>query len=230
MLTAAHEPLVRAQALNHVSPFFADVVWRGLSTAHVRAGPRRPRRPRHAARAVAADQPVVVSRSRCAATQDAAGLREVRPDVPGRSVAEAGRRVRSAAASRSTCAVLPCGHYSTGAAPFKFLDGWYLGQVSCAGTCRSTALQSKSSGLSERSRSYWIRCEPLTVHGTEPSLAHRRLEPSSEPRAVSLAGVHRLGDRDRIGQQQPHRGSRDDRGEQPDDADEAEQPTRTKRR
>jgi dienelactone hydrolase len=36
MLTASHEPLVRAQALNHVSPHFADVVWRGLSTAHVR--------------------------------------------------------------------------------------------------------------------------------------------------------------------------------------------------
>ena len=38
MLTAAHEPSIRAQALNHISPFFADVVWEGLSTAHVRAG------------------------------------------------------------------------------------------------------------------------------------------------------------------------------------------------
>ena len=37
-LTAAHEPLVQAAALNHVSPYFADVVWEGLSTAHVRAG------------------------------------------------------------------------------------------------------------------------------------------------------------------------------------------------
>ena len=36
MLTAAHEPLIRAAALNHVSPYFADVVWRGLSTRHVR--------------------------------------------------------------------------------------------------------------------------------------------------------------------------------------------------
>src|SRR5213078_3129528 len=36
MLTSAHEPLIRAQALNHVSPWFADVVWRGLSTHHVR--------------------------------------------------------------------------------------------------------------------------------------------------------------------------------------------------
>jgi hypothetical protein len=24
-------------------------------------------------------------------------------------------------------AVLPCGHYSTGAAPFKFIDGYHLG-------------------------------------------------------------------------------------------------------
>ena len=38
MLTAAHEPLVRAAALNHISPYFADVVWNGLSTAHVRQG------------------------------------------------------------------------------------------------------------------------------------------------------------------------------------------------
>ena len=38
MLTAAHEPLIRAPALNHVSPYFADVVWRGLSTRHVRQG------------------------------------------------------------------------------------------------------------------------------------------------------------------------------------------------
>lgn len=38
MLTAAHEPRIRAAALNHISPYFADVVWRGLSTAHVRAG------------------------------------------------------------------------------------------------------------------------------------------------------------------------------------------------
>ena len=36
MLTAAHEPLVRAAALNHISPYFADVIWEGLSTAHVR--------------------------------------------------------------------------------------------------------------------------------------------------------------------------------------------------
>ncbi|MDQ3071099.1 MAG: prolyl oligopeptidase family serine peptidase, partial [Acidobacteriota bacterium] len=38
LLTAAHEPLIRAAAFNHVSPWFADVVWEGLSTEHVRQG------------------------------------------------------------------------------------------------------------------------------------------------------------------------------------------------
>src|SRR5437899_4932346 len=38
LLTTAHEPLIRAQALNHISPHFADVGWRGISTRHVRAG------------------------------------------------------------------------------------------------------------------------------------------------------------------------------------------------
>ena len=37
-LTAAHEPLIKAAALNHISPYFADVVWEGLSTIHVRQG------------------------------------------------------------------------------------------------------------------------------------------------------------------------------------------------
>src|SRR6266508_771389 len=37
-LTAAHEPLIKAAALNHISPYFADVVWEGLSTTHVRQG------------------------------------------------------------------------------------------------------------------------------------------------------------------------------------------------
>ena len=38
MLAMAHEPRITAGAFNHVSPFFADVVWRGLATRHVRDG------------------------------------------------------------------------------------------------------------------------------------------------------------------------------------------------
>ena len=28
--------------------------------------------------------------------------------------------------------VLPCGHYTTGEAPFKYLDAWYLGRFLAA--------------------------------------------------------------------------------------------------
>jgi dienelactone hydrolase len=124
MLTASHEPLVRAQALNHVSPFFADVVWRGVSTAHVRA---------------ALDGHI---------TLDA--LRELwRPISPWSYLdRHHGRKTLLVYAKYDLTfpvdlsqvlidefrrrripvevAMLPCGHYTTGQAPFKFLDGYYL--------------------------------------------------------------------------------------------------------
>src|SRR5438445_9409202 len=37
-LAFAHEPFIDVGVFNHVSGYFADVVWQGLSTQHVRAG------------------------------------------------------------------------------------------------------------------------------------------------------------------------------------------------
>lgn len=37
-LAAAHEPRARVVAFNHASSYFADVVWRGQSTRHIREG------------------------------------------------------------------------------------------------------------------------------------------------------------------------------------------------
>jgi dienelactone hydrolase len=124
MLTTAHEPRIRAQALNHISPWFADVVWRGLSTQHVRKGleghvelsqlrelwgPISPftylDQVRHARTLLVYAKydltfPVDLSRSLVA-------------DFKRRGVPH-------------EVAVLPCGHYSTGMAPFKFLDAYHL--------------------------------------------------------------------------------------------------------
>jgi hypothetical protein len=124
MLTMAHDARIRAGAFNHVSPYFADVVWRGLSTSHVRKGldghitldelracwmPISPWpfiervKPRDALLIYARHDltfPVDLSRL---------FIREfARRGVPVHT------------------AVLPCGHYTTGKAPFKFLDGYYL--------------------------------------------------------------------------------------------------------
>ncbi len=124
MLTAAHEPLIKAAALNHISPFFADVVWEGLSTRHVRAGLDG-----H----VTLDQlrrlwlPIsphpYLERLRDKATL----LVYARYDTTfpvrlSRMLVEEFRRQ----GLPHTLKVLPCGHYSTGSTPFKYLDGYWL--------------------------------------------------------------------------------------------------------
>jgi len=124
MLTACHEPLVRAQALNHVSPFFADVVWHGLSTEHVRTGMDghisleqlrdlwRPISPwSYLGRASGKQTLLVYARYDLTFPVN----------LSKKLVDEFERRHISA-----NVAVLPCGHYSTGEAPFKFLDAYYL--------------------------------------------------------------------------------------------------------
>jgi hypothetical protein len=124
MLTTAHEPLVRAAALNHISPFFADVVWEGLSTAHVRQG---------------LDGHIDLERLR----------RMWLPISPFPFLDRAkGRRFLLVYARYDLTfpvhlskllvnefrargidhevVVLPCGHYSTGVAPFSWMDGYVL--------------------------------------------------------------------------------------------------------
>jgi dienelactone hydrolase len=123
-LTACHEPLVRVQALNHVSPFFADVVWRGLSTVHVRAGLEghveldelrdiwRPLSPwTYLSKADRLNTLLVYARYDLTFPAD----------LSRQLIAEFGRRGLA-----HEVAMLPCGHYSTGVAPFKYLDGYYL--------------------------------------------------------------------------------------------------------
>jgi hypothetical protein len=124
MLTACHEPLVRVQALNHISPHFADVVWRGLSTSHVRAGLDgridldtlrelwRPISPwSYLERARGRKTLLVYARYDLTFPLD----------LSRTLIEEFGRL-----GIETEVAVLPCGHYTTGKAPFKFLDGYYL--------------------------------------------------------------------------------------------------------
>jgi dienelactone hydrolase len=124
LLTAAHEPLIRAQALNHVSPLFADVVWRGLSTEHVRKGLDghvdletlralwRPISPRWFLERVR-DRRTLLVYARYDLTFPVDLSRELVRDFRERRIPHEVR-------------VLPCGHYSSGRTPFKFVDGLVL--------------------------------------------------------------------------------------------------------
>jgi dienelactone hydrolase len=128
MLTSAHEPRIRAQALNHISPWFADVVWRGLSTRHVREGLEghidletlrrlwRPISPWAHLERVAHQHPptrTLLVYARYDLTFPVDLSRDLIGEYTRRGIPH-------------ETAVLPCGHYSTGYAPFKFLDGYIL--------------------------------------------------------------------------------------------------------
>jgi hypothetical protein len=124
MLTTAHEPRIRAQALNHVSPWFADVVWRGLSTRHVRAGLDGHidlDRLRHLWRPISPWSYLdAIRRARTLLVYARYDL--TFPVDLSRTLIDEFRRRELP----HEVAVLPCGHYSTGTAPFKFFDGYLL--------------------------------------------------------------------------------------------------------
>jgi dienelactone hydrolase len=124
MLTTAHEPRIRAQALNHVSPWFADVVWTGLSTRHVRAGLDGHidlERLRHLWRPISPFSYLdEVKRARTLLVYARYDL-TFPVDLSRALIAEFDRR-----ALPHEVASLPCGHYSTGSAPFKFYDAYVL--------------------------------------------------------------------------------------------------------
>ena len=124
MLTAAHEPLVKAAALNHISPYFADVIWEGLSTAHVRAG-LDGRIDLEALRRIwmpispfpylerVRGKKVLLVYARYDLTFPVTLSKLLVSEFQRRGV-------------EHEVAVLPCGHYSTGVTPFKWMDGLIL--------------------------------------------------------------------------------------------------------
>jgi hypothetical protein len=124
MLTAAHEPLLRAAALNHISPYFADVVWEGLSTEHVRQGLDGHIDLDHLRRLWMPISPFpYLERVRGKAIL----LVYARYDLTfpvNLSQRLVGEFRRLGIDHELT--ILPCGHYSTGKSPFKWMDGLAL--------------------------------------------------------------------------------------------------------
>ena len=125
MLTTAHEPLIKAAALNHISPYFADVVWDGLSTMHVRETLEGNVTLDELRRMWLPISPLPFL-ERVRGRDDPARLRAVRPDVSGGPVARAWWPRSATHGIAHQLLVLPCGHYSTGVTPFKWMDGLTL--------------------------------------------------------------------------------------------------------
>ncbi len=127
-IAAAHDPRLRVCAFNHASTWFGDVVWTGQSTRHIRAafeqvGMEQDDLRRmwlgispmsYMQRFAANPKQVLVVH----ATYDLTFIQEFSLDVLKNFEAHGIDYVSK---------VLPCGHYTTGETPYKFMDGWYLG-------------------------------------------------------------------------------------------------------
>ncbi len=132
-LASAHDKRIRVNAFNHASTAFGDVVWAGQSTRHIRQGLEEAGLSQERLRALwSAISPV--SYYEKFASAGAAGAEKkvllVYADYDLTFPREYSVEVVKAftrCGVNFTPKVLPCGHYTTGETPFKYIDGWYLG-------------------------------------------------------------------------------------------------------
>jgi len=123
----AHDPRLQVCAFNHASMRFGDVVWTGQSTRHIRAAFDPILTQDRLNRLWSAVSPISYMEKFAAepkkvllvhATYDLTFLPEFADEVV-KYFREYGLDFEDR--------VLPCGHYTTGETPYKFMDGWYLG-------------------------------------------------------------------------------------------------------
>jgi hypothetical protein len=127
-IAAAMDPRLRVCAFNHASTFFGDVVWTGQSTRHIRAAFEREGLTQDRLRALFYGISPMAYMDAFAAHNPRTLVVYAPWDLTFRP--EFSREVVRSFAERNVdfvSKVLPCGHYTTGEFPYKYLDGWYLG-------------------------------------------------------------------------------------------------------
>jgi pimeloyl-ACP methyl ester carboxylesterase len=125
-IAAAHDPRVRVAAFNHASTYFADVVWHGQTTRHIRRGVEAEIDMERLRQVWLAISPIVYFKmfarySRKSLIIYADYDLTFLPEFSRQVVAEFARHHLD-----HKVVVLPCGHYTTGETPFKYMDGWQL--------------------------------------------------------------------------------------------------------
>ncbi len=127
-IAAAFDPRLQVCAFNHASTWFGDVVWAGQSTRHIRASFEQSGLTQDQVRQIFSIVSPMSYMDRFAkhpkrslvvhATYDLTFPLEYSLDV---------LKNFNALNIDYVSKVLPCGHYTTGETPYKYIDGWYLG-------------------------------------------------------------------------------------------------------
>ena len=125
-IAAAHDPRIQVAAFNHASTYFADVVWHGQSTRHVRQG-LEPHLDLDRLRGLFTAISPMSYFNQFARFPRKSLIVYAKYDLT--FLPEFSRQVVSEFERHNLdhkAVALPCGHYSIGEAPYKFMDGWYL--------------------------------------------------------------------------------------------------------
>ena len=131
-LAAAMDPRLQICAFNHASMSFGDVVWEGQSTRHVQSALQHAGLDQATAQAIFAcispsrymDRYAVTSRESGRDTLVVHATYDLTFPLAG---SLAVLRAMEANGIRHVSKVLPCGHYTTGETPYKYMDGWLIG-------------------------------------------------------------------------------------------------------
>jgi dienelactone hydrolase len=125
-IATAHDPRIQVAAFNHASTYFADVVWHGQSTRHIREGLEPAIDLENLRQVWRAVSPMVYfdkfsrwpRRSLIIyAKYDMTFL----PEFSEQVVEEFQKHQLD-----HKVVALPCGHYTMGETPYKYMDGWQL--------------------------------------------------------------------------------------------------------
>ena len=127
-IAAAFDPRLKVCAFNHASTWFGDVVWTGQSTRHIRAAFEQSGLDQAQVREIFSIVSPMSYMDRFAAHPKRSLVVHATYDLTfpleySLDVLKNFNALNIDYVSR----VLPCGHYTTGETPYKYIDGWYLG-------------------------------------------------------------------------------------------------------
>jgi hypothetical protein len=127
-IASAHDARLRIDAFNHASMAFGDVVWTGQSTRHIRTAFAEAQMTTELLyRLFAAISPVSYMKR---FAEHAKKVLVIHAKYDLTFLPEYSEQVLESFAQNGVdfvSKVLPCGHYTTGEFPYKFIDGWYMG-------------------------------------------------------------------------------------------------------
>jgi hypothetical protein len=125
-LASVHDPRLKVNVFNHCSTYVADVVWEGLSTQHIRKS-LEPEVTLDQLREawLAISPPMYVERFAGLGKKPLFIYARYDTTFPTRFSEQVVQKARELGFEHKAV-VLPCGHYTLGETPFKFIDGYHI--------------------------------------------------------------------------------------------------------